>query len=147
MCFLHSVIGFGCTSHAAANAAKVQRLVHISSLAAGGPALPPHPAREEDPPSPVSVYGKSKLAGEMEVRNGCGTGWVVLRPPAVYGPRDAEFLRLFKAVKRHLRPLPAPQPLSLVYVQDLAAAAVASLDHPNAVGRVFYVAATEITGS
>ena len=52
-----------------AQAGQVQRVVHISSLAAAGPAVPEKPAREDDPPQPVSEYGKSKLAGEMEVTN------------------------------------------------------------------------------
>ena len=128
----------------AANALPIRRLIHISSLAAAGPALPAQPAREQDPPAPVSEYGKSKLAGELEVRNGFRAEWVVLRPPAVYGPRDTEFLRLFKAVQRHIRPQPARQPLSLVYVRDLAQAIVACLDHPKAAGNIFYAASPEV---
>ena len=60
---------------------QIQRLVHISSLAAAGPAQPEKPAREQDPPRPVSEYGKSKLAGELEVRNHCRAEYVILRPP------------------------------------------------------------------
>ncbi len=122
----------------------LRRLVHISSLAAGGPALPDRPAREDDPPRPVSVYGRSKLAGEDEVRSGCRSEYVILRPPAVYGPRDMEFLRLFRAVRAHLHPRPRPQPLSFVFVRDLAEAAVACLQPPAAAGKTFYVAATEV---
>jgi nucleoside-diphosphate-sugar epimerase len=125
---------------------QVRRLVHISSLAAAGPAQPARPAREEDAPRPVSEYGKSKLAAETEVRDHCRAESVILRPPAVYGPRDAEFLRLFRAVKRHVRPgLSGAQALSLVFVKDLAAAVVACLTHPAAAGRTYYVAAREIT--
>jgi nucleoside-diphosphate-sugar epimerase len=81
-----------------------------------------------NPPRPVSEYGKSKLAGELEVRNHCRAEHVILRPPAVYGPRDAEFLRLFLAVKSHLLPKPSgAQALSLVFVQDLAEAVVTCL--------------------
>jgi dihydroflavonol-4-reductase len=79
---------------------RIQRLVHLSSLAAGGPASPDQPAREDDLPHPVSEYGRSKLAGEREVQDACKTEYVILRPPAVYGPRDEAFLPLFKAVKR-----------------------------------------------
>ncbi|HEY6105649.1 MAG TPA: NAD-dependent epimerase/dehydratase family protein, partial [Anaeromyxobacteraceae bacterium] len=43
-------------------------LVLVSSLAAAGPALAGRPRREEDPPAPVSDYGRSKLEGEQEVR-------------------------------------------------------------------------------
>jgi nucleoside-diphosphate-sugar epimerase len=128
-----------------AQGGQVQRLVHISSLAAAGPALRDAPAREVDPPRPVSEYGKSKLAGELEVRNHCRAEHVILRPPAVYGPRDAEFLRLFKAVKSHVLPKPSnAQALSLVFVQDLAEAVVTCLTHPAAAGKTYFVAAREV---
>ena len=124
---------------------RIQRLIHISSLAAAGPAQPENPAREQDPPQPVSEYGKSKLAGELEVRNHCRAEHVILRPPAVYGPRDAEFLRLFQATKNHLlAKLGGGQALSLVFVKDLAAAVVTCLDHPAAAGKTYFVAAREI---
>ncbi len=125
---------------------RVQRLVHISSLAAAGPALPDLPLRETDAPHPVSEYGRSKLAGEQAVTGLCKTGFVVLRPPAVYGPRDKDFYLLFKAVGRHLLPrfTGGKQALSLVYVKDLAAVAVACLTAPGADGHTFFVAAPEV---
>jgi nucleoside-diphosphate-sugar epimerase len=126
-------------------AGRVERLVHVSSLAAAGPALRGRPAREEDAPQPVSEYGRSKLAGELEVRNHCRAEFVVLRPPAVYGPRDTEFLRLFRAVKRHLLPKPGgAQALSMVYVRDLAEAVVTCLTHSAAAGKTYFVAAREV---
>lgn len=129
--------------------AQVQRLVHISSLSARGPATPASPARESDPPQPVSVYGQSKLAAEDEVRERCRVPFVILRPPGVYGPRDGEFLRLFRAVRSHLLPLfgGGRQPLSLVFVRDLAAVAVSCLTHPAAGGKTFFVAAPEVVTS
>ncbi len=125
---------------------RVQRLVHISSLAAGGPAPPGQPAREDDPPRPVSEYGKSKLAGEQEVRNACRSEFVIVRPPAVYGPRDLAFLPLFKAVRSHIQPRLAGDrlPLSLVFVRDLAEAVVTCLMHPSGGGKTFYAAALEV---
>jgi nucleoside-diphosphate-sugar epimerase len=126
---------------------RIQRLVHISSLAAGGPATPDRPARENDPPNPISEYGKSKLAGEQEVRGACQPEHVILRPPAVYGPRDTAFLPLFKAVKAHLLPRfgSGRMALSLVFAKDLAEAVVTCLTHPAAAGKTFYVASPEVT--
>ena len=129
----------------AANAqTQLRRFVHLSSLAASGPALPDKPALEQDPPHPVSEYGKSKLAGELEVLRHCRPEFVILRPPGVYGPRDVEFLRLFKAVKAHLLPRPGRQALSLVFVQDLARAIVTCLDHPAAARKTYFAACPEI---
>ena len=128
-----------------AHAGQVQRMVHISSIAAVGPALPEKPAREEDAPQPVSEYGKSKLAGETEVTNQCRADYVILRPPPVYGPRDSELLRLFRAIKTHLLPrLSGAQALSLVFVRDLAEAVVTCLTHLAAAGRTYFVASHEI---
>ena len=127
------------------HAGQVQRVVHISSIAAAGPAVQEKPAREEDAPQPVSEYGKSKLAGEMEVRDHCRADYVILRPPPVYGPRDGELLRLFRAVKTHLLPrLSGAQALSLVFVRDLAEAVVTCLTHPAAAGRTYFVASREV---
>lgn len=126
--------------------AKVERFVHISSLAASGPAVPGAPARETDTPHPVSVYGKSKLAAEKEVQAHCRGEFVILRPPGVYGPRDVEFLRLFRAVKNHILPRPSDsQSLSMVFVKDLAEAAVTCLQHKAAAGKTYFVAHAEIT--
>jgi nucleoside-diphosphate-sugar epimerase len=125
---------------------QIQRLVHVSSLAAAHPAVASAPAREDDPSNPVSEYGKSKLAGENEVRETCQTEFVILRPSAVYGPRDADFLKLFKAVKARVLPSfgGGRQALSLVFAKDLAQAAVECLTHPRAAGKILNVASPEI---
>lgn len=119
----------------------IQRLVHISSLAAAGPATSDRPKSEGDEPEPISDYGRSKLAAEREVRDACQCDWTIIRPPAVYGPRDGEFLRLFKAVKSHLLPRfgGGRQQLTLVYVEDLAAAVESALTHPKASREIFFV--------
>lgn len=123
----------------------IQRFVHVSSLAAAGPATADHPKTEAETPAPVSDYGASKLAAEQEVREHCQCEWTIIRPPAVYGPRDREFLRLFQAVKSHLAPRfgGGRQQLTLVYVEDLAAAIVSALSHPNASREIFFVGASE----
>lgn len=130
----------------AANAAGIQRLVHVSSLAVSGPGTAERPVRESDTPRPVSQYGRSKLAGEREVVEHCRSEFVVVRPPAVYGPRDREFLRLFKAVQSGFLPDVGGgrQQLSLVFVEDLARVIVDCLTHPAAVGQVFFAANPEV---
>jgi len=127
---------------------QIQRFVHISSLAVGGPATSDRPAREDDPPHPISEYGKSKFAGEQEARQ-CKSDFVILRPPAVYGPRDEALLPFFKATKAHvqLRVGSRPLALSLVFVRDLAETTVACLTKAEAVGKTFYVASPEITNA
>jgi nucleoside-diphosphate-sugar epimerase len=123
----------------------VQRFIHISSLAVTGPATPPKPARESDPPRPISIYGESKLAAETEIREHSRVPATIIRPPAVYGPRDQGFLPLFRAVNRHLLPRPSSrQALSLVFVRDLAAAVATCLLNPLAAGRTYFASSHEI---
>jgi nucleoside-diphosphate-sugar epimerase len=130
-------------------AGDLRRFVLVSSLAAAGPAAPGRPAREDDPPAPVSDYGHSKLAGEAVVRSNCRVPWVILRPPAVYGPRDPDFLTLFRAVQNRVMPEfgGGRQELSLVQVGDLARVIAGSLEHPEPVGRTYYVAHPEVVTS
>ena len=115
--------------------------VLISSLAAHGPADREAPAVEGVPDRPISAYGRSKLAAERLVLDpGHGLRGVVLRPPSLYGPRDRDFLPLFRVARRGWtvrlgRQLAA---LSLVDGRDAAAAAVALLAAPDARG-VYYV--------
>jgi nucleoside-diphosphate-sugar epimerase len=125
---------------------QVRRFLLVSSLAAAHPATADSPAREVDAPQPVSDYGRSKLAGEEAVRQHCRSEFIIIRPPAVYGPRDREFLRLFRAVKAGVCPRfgGGTQPLSLVYVADLAEVIVGCLLHPKAAGQTYFAAHPEM---
>jgi nucleoside-diphosphate-sugar epimerase len=104
-------------------APSLSRFIYVSSLAAAGPSAPGRPREEDHPAQPVSAYGRSKLAGENAVRE-APFPWTIVRPPAVYGPRDREFLRLFRVIRWHVAPLLAPpgQELSFVYIGDLVEA-------------------------
>ena len=90
---------------AAATAAGVRRFVHVSSLAAREPAL--------------SLYGASKARSE-ELVTRSGLDWVIVRPPAVYGPGDREMLELFKTAAIGIMPLPPAGRLSLIHADDLS---------------------------
>ncbi len=113
--------------------------VYCSSLAAAGPSVAlerdPEPVRTEaDPVTPVSAYGQSKLAGEEALRDLADAHstfrHLILRPPAVYGPRDGAVLNLFRLIKHGILPVPdvPVSRLSLVYVGDLVDAAVRGAD-------------------
>jgi dihydroflavonol-4-reductase len=95
-------------------------LVFCSSLAAAGPARS-RPLNETDEANPVSAYGRSKLTAERIVEES-GLQHLIVRPPAVYGPRDKDILAAFKLVARGiaLRIAPEGQRLSMVHVDDLA---------------------------
>lgn len=118
------------------------RFVHVSSLAAVGPSTPGRPVREDDPPHPVSHYGESKLQAEREVlarRDRFPV--VILRPGAVYGPRDEDFLEYFRWVRRGVEPVVGPtQLMSLVHVHDVVQAALLAGRTEGASGEVFHIA-------
>lgn len=122
------------------------RLVHCSSQAAAGPAPPGRPLTEEDPPAPTSAYGRSKLAGERELeRLADRVRATVLRPGAVYGPRDRDTLPLFRLARRGLLPVPGlgHAPVQVVHAADVALAARLAAELPAAVGRTYFVANPE----
>lgn len=121
------------------------RLVYVSSLAAAGPSLDGIPVREETPEHPVSAYGESKLAGEKAVRSaGAAVPFTIIRPPAVYGPRDRDFLVIFRAIKKHVFPFWGLSHYSMIYVEDLVRGIIGAAEHPAALGETFFLAFPEI---
>lgn len=90
---------------AAAQDAGITRFIHVSSLAAREPRL--------------SAYGRSKAESE-KLFTDTGLDWVIVRPPAVYGPGDRESLELFRMAARGLVLLPPGGRLSVIHAHDLA---------------------------
>ncbi len=107
---------------AAAAESGVRRFVLISSLAARGPDA----STEND--RPVSPYGDSKLKAEEYLRSLEGRmETVVLRPAAVYGPRDTDLLPLFKMASKGWLPIPSStNVLQAIYAADAARAVLAA---------------------
>jgi len=112
-----NVIGVANFAAAARQAMRYPRVVLLSSLAATRPAL--------------SDYAASKRAGEEALRGAHGVDWVILRPPAVYGPGDRELRPLFAAIRRGIVLLVGPrgQRLALLHAADLARAVCAVIAH------------------
>jgi dihydroflavonol-4-reductase len=106
------------------------RLVHVSSLAAAGPAAPSSPRSEDDPPAPLTPYGRSKLESERAVAGFDGLNWIVLRPGVVYGPGDRAMLPLFRFAHRGFLPL-VGRPgaaYTCIHVADVVRAIEAAID-------------------
>ena len=106
------------------------RLVHVSSLAAGGPAPAAAPRSEDDAPAPITPYGRSKLEGERVVASTAGLRWTILRPSVVYGPRDRAMLALFRFAAAGLLPLVgrATAAYAVVHVDDVVRAIDRAID-------------------
>lgn len=78
----------------------------------------------------ISAYAASKQAGERAAAETLGDiPWTVMRPPGVYGPGDAEILKLLRLMRRGVALAPGGRDsrFSLIHVDDLAAAAGAAL--------------------
>lgn len=116
----------------AARRGGARRFVYLSSLAASGPAAHGRGVTAQDAPRPLTEYGRSKLAGERVVMEASGDREagrlevVVLRAPAVYGPRDTDLYHFFRLAQRGVIPVPtgADRLLQMVHVADLARALV-----------------------
>lgn len=90
---------------AAMTAAGVRRLVFVSSLSAREPKL--------------SAYGASKAQAEALVE-ASALDWTTVRPPGVYGPRDVDYLEMFRTAKWGFVPLPPGGASSIIHADDLA---------------------------
>ncbi len=114
-------------------------LLFVSSLTAGGPSGPDRPRREEDPATPVSHYGRSKLQGEGALRALSGRlEATVVRPPITYGPRDRETLPpLFRMARLGLMLKCGfgERLYSLLHVEDLAEGLLAAAERGRRLGR------------
>lgn len=135
---------------AVTRAGDTGRLVLVSSGAAGGPAQPGRPRDADADDQPVTMYGRSKLAAERVV-HAAAVPWTILRPPAVYGPRDRDgFLPVFRAATRFgVVPVfgDGSQELSLLHVVDLAEACIAAATSEATAGETYYVNHPEVITS
>ena len=117
----------------AAAGSRVRRFVLIGSLAARGP---DGLARVDGRDHPESAYGRSKLEAEayLHALDERIIDAVALRPVAIYGPRDTDFLPLLKMACRGFLVLSGEGLLQPVYATDVARAALAAARKPVGFG-------------
>ena len=114
----------------------VRRMLHLSALGANSNGL--------------SMYQRSKGDGEAAVRAefadwGIG-GWTFFRPSVVFGPDD-HFTNMFARLARWLPVLPlvaAQARMQPVYVGDVVAAMLASLDNTHTYGKTYELGGPQI---
>ena len=128
-----------------ASCPQAREIVVTSSLEAMGPnRVRPDgsavPATESDTPHPVSMYGRSKARMEAVVRDQFGDlDATIVRPPAVYGPREADIFEMIRGASRGLFPIVGDgraERLSLVHVRDVVAGMVGAA---SVRGETFFV--------
>jgi len=148
----------GARNIARASSVVGARLIHISTDYVFDGAIE-RPYVETDPPNPLNVYGMSKLAGEIFVRNECRASYV-LRTSGLYGTHECRgkgtnfvetMLRLAK--QRTALRVVDDERLTPTYTMDLAEQILAVAESPlepgiyhatNAGGCSWYEFAAEI---
>jgi dihydroflavonol-4-reductase len=122
---------------------SLSRFVHVSSQAACGPSPSADaPVDETTPMRPITTYGESKAAAEREVIDRMSRiPATIVRPPAVYGPRDVGVYTFFQVVKRGLAPLIGfdRKLVSLVHAHDLVRGFVLAGESSVAVGETYFI--------
>ncbi|HEX9974004.1 MAG TPA: NAD(P)-dependent oxidoreductase [bacterium] len=122
---------------------KLKRFIYVSSQAAAGPSQDGIPLTEADSANPVSLYGTSKLKAEQVVFDYSKYLPVtIIRPPAVYGPRDDDILQFFKYVKLGVKPVIGNphKNVAVIYIYDLIRGVVLAAEHPDAENELFFMA-------
>ncbi|MDY6946500.1 MAG: NAD(P)-dependent oxidoreductase [Pseudomonadota bacterium] len=128
----------------AAAAAGVKRFVHCGTAGIYGQRVA-GTIDEKTPIRPWNGYERSKLAADEQVRaiaGAAGMEYVILRPTAVYGPRDERLLKLFRSVSKGRFPLfgRGDGRRHMIYVTDLADAFLRACTAPLAANHELIVA-------
>lgn len=132
-----------------ANRFGVRKMVILSSQAAAGPSNG-KPLTEKNSMKPISMYGKSKKKMEEMVHEVADPklSVTILRPPAVYGPREDQIYTLFKMMSMGVAPMVGdgtkPE-LSIIYVQDLIQAIHKSIQQTEKGIHTYFVSGEETT--
>lgn len=128
-------------------APSLKRFVHVSSLAAVGPAASlQQPVNERTPYHPLTAYGESKRAAEEEVLAQRATIPItIVRPPAVYGPRDTAVLTFFQTVNKGIAPLIGfdDKHVSLIHSTDLSRGIVEAGESENTIGNTYFISSEQ----
>ncbi len=120
----------------------LKKFIYLSSQAAAGPCRNGRKKKESDPCEPVSPYGQSKRMGEeLAITHSHELPLLILRPCAVYGPRDKDIYTFFKLLSKKINPCLSGQDqhLSLCYVQDIVQAILLAARSQEPSGEIFFL--------
>lgn len=120
----------------------LKRLVYVSSLSAAGPSPLGGEVDETTPCHPVSFYGQTKRMGEEIALSYRGKFDItILRPAAVYGPRETDIFEYFKMVQQGLvvNGGDGRQRVSFIYVDDLVESILLAAHSAKARSQIYFV--------
>lgn len=127
---------------------KVPKMVVLSSLAAMGPSTN-GPVTEKDDMNPISMYGKSKKQMEQMIHRLAKNqaSITILRPPAVYGPREDQIYTVFKMANKRIFPIVGngKEPkLSMVYVEDVINGIFKAVEQKERGVHTYFISGSEL---
>jgi dihydroflavonol-4-reductase len=126
---------------------QLKKFIFVSSLAAVGPGVDLVPVDEQMPYHPITTYGKSKMEAELEVKKFTDRLPItIVRPPAVYGPRDLATFDFFKTIYGGLEPIVgfSDKFVTLVHSTDLVSGIVMAGECEKTAGETYFLGSEKI---
>lgn len=126
----------------------VKKMVILSSLAATGPSFG-RPVTEADPLMPVSMYGTSKKLMEEMIHSLAidKDSITILRPPAVFGPREEQIYSFFKICAKGFCPIIGDGEstrISMVHVSDVIQGLMLASKNTHKGVQTYFVSSEEL---
>jgi dihydroflavonol-4-reductase len=121
----------------------LKKFCFISSLTVTGPSHDGKPIDETTPCHPITTYGVTKLEAETICQlYSKRIPLVILRPPAVYGPRDRDTLQIFQWASKGFIPGMGGKEkmVSLIYGPELARGIVEATISEKTTGETYLIA-------
>ena len=117
----------------------LKRFVLISSLTAVGPG---NGVNEKTPYHPITTYGISKMEAEKEcLKEKDRLPVTIVRPPAVYGPRDKDVFEFFSTMNKGLHPMIGfrDKYVSLIHVADLVKGILLAAESAKSQNQTYFI--------
>lgn len=121
---------------------NIKRFLLVSSQAVTGPSPSASPIDETYPMQPITDYGISKMESEkIALSSMSRIPITIVRPPAVYGPRDDGVYNFFRLINHGINLMigKTDQLINLVYVEDLARGIVQAAFSPKSAGNCYFL--------
>ncbi|UCF65324.1 MAG: NAD(P)-dependent oxidoreductase [bacterium] len=125
---------------------SLKKFIFVSSQAAVGPSPSAEPVDEKHPCYPLTQYGKSKWQAEQVVQNfQSHIPVTIVRPTAVYGPRDTDVYNFFKLMTYGINLMvgKVDQLVNVVYVEDCANGIIKAAFSEKTVGKTYFICEEE----
>lgn len=120
----------------------IKKFIHVSSQACVGPSFDGKPIDETRDYFPLTTYGKSKMEAEKLVKSYFDKlNCTIVRPPAVYGPRDYAIFEYFKSMSHGLQPMIGFENklISLIHAIDLVRGFILAGESDKSSSQIYFI--------